>query len=167
MDNSNSLDIVLIRSTLDLMARKSVKWWELETKSSPKTLARAKRAREKANLDPEKVEKRKKYLKEYREKNREETKQKHIIFRYKVLSLYSNNQKPSCACCGEDEINFLSLDHIDGGGTQERKKLNSRGGNSFFFYLKKLGFPKGFQVLCHNCNMAKGIYKTCPHQLKK
>jgi hypothetical protein len=26
------------------------------------------------------------------------------------------------------------------------------------------GFPSGFRTLCHNCNMAKGLYGTCPHE---
>jgi hypothetical protein len=31
--------------------------------------------------------------------------------------------------------------------------------------LKKHGWPKeGFTILCFNCNCAKGIYGTCPHQ---
>ena len=25
-------------------------------------------------------------------------------------------------------------------------------------------FPKGFQILCHNCNVAKGLYGECPHE---
>ena len=31
-------------------------------------------------------------------------------------------------------------------------------------HLKKLGYPKdGYQLLCHNCNCAKGWYGACPH----
>ena len=33
-------------------------------------------------------------------------------------------------------------------------------------YLKIRGFPPGYQVLCHNCNQAKGFYGKCPHQTK-
>lgn len=143
------------------MARKVVKWWKLETKSSPNDLSIAKRFRNK----PSNKIKIKEYQKKYRETHKEELKEKQKIFRYEVLKLYSTNSNvPVCACCGEKEIKFLALDHKEGGGTAQRKALNTRGGNSFFFYLKKLGFPKGFQVLCHNCNMAKGIYKICPHQ---
>jgi hypothetical protein len=28
-------------------------------------------------------------------------------------------------------------------------------------------FPDGFQVLCHNCNLAKGYYGECPHNSLK
>lgn len=27
------------------------------------------------------------------------------------------------------------------------------------------GWPPGYQVLCHNCNVAKRILGTCPHQM--
>jgi len=33
----------------------------------------------------------------------------------------------------------------------------------FYSLLRRLGYPDGFRVLCHNCNMAYGFYKTCPH----
>jgi hypothetical protein len=38
-----------------------------------------------------------------------------------------------------------------------------RGGNVFFAWLKREGYPPGLQVLCHNCNCAKGKKATCPH----
>jgi len=33
-----------------------------------------------------------------------------------------------------------------------------------YSWLKKNNFPKGFQVLCMNCNFAKGKLGKCPHQ---
>jgi hypothetical protein len=30
--------------------------------------------------------------------------------------------------------------------------------------LAKHGYPDTFQLLCHNCNLARGFYGTCPHQ---
>ncbi len=38
------------------------------------------------------------------------------------------------------------------------------GGSVLYSWLKKQGYPPGFQVLCHNCNLAKGYYGACPHQ---
>ena len=71
-----------------------------------------------------------------------------------------------CVCCEEANFAFLSIDHINGGGNQHRKELFGRTGSSHSFYrwLKKNGFPEGFQVLCHNCNFAKWRYGKCPHQ---
>lgn len=82
--------------------------------------------------------------------------------RIEVLSAYSKG-KPQCACCSEETLEFLCIDHINGGGMAHLKQLNRRG-ISFYVWLKKNNYPKGFQVLCHNCNLAKGFYSVCPHQ---
>lgn len=66
-----------------------------------------------------------------------------------------------CACCGEDEIKFLTIEHPNGGGHQERKK---NGYSQMGYWLKKNGWPKGYEVLCYNCNCAKGNYGVCPHK---
>ena len=66
-----------------------------------------------------------------------------------------------CQCCGEREEKFLALDHINGEGP--RHPVRRSGGNSFYAWLKKQGFPPGLQVLCHNCNCAKGRTRDCPH----
>ena len=67
----------------------------------------------------------------------------------------------SCACCGERESVFLTIDHITGGGTKHVKSL----AKNFYDWLVVNGFPSGFQTLCYNCNVGK--YRnggTCPHQ---
>ena len=72
-----------------------------------------------------------------------------------------------CACCGETEITFLTIDHIDGSGREHRGKVlgnRSTGGDRFYRWLKKNDFPPGFQVLCRNCNWGKHIYGKCPHK---
>jgi hypothetical protein len=73
-------------------------------------------------------------------------------------------QPPRCACCGEARMEFLAIDHIDGGGQAHRRKLNTGSGTSFYFKLRKLGWPEGLRVLCHNCNVSLGMYGYCPHQ---
>ncbi len=71
-----------------------------------------------------------------------------------------------CACCGESQPEFLALDHIDGDGAQQRLQIR-RSGNSFYAWLKTLGFPPGLQVLCHSCNGAKGRKGACPHATQR
>ncbi len=77
-----------------------------------------------------------------------------------VVLLHYSNENPKCACCGERENKFLCIDHINGGGKKHRKIT----GSHFYRWVAKNGFPKGLQVLCHNCNMAKGFYGKCPHE---
>jgi hypothetical protein len=81
-------------------------------------------------------------------------------YRTDALVAYGNK----CACCGEVTTEFLGIDHIDGGGVQHRKELALQG-THLYLWLKKEGYPEGFQVLCHNCNLAKGFYGVCPHQV--
>lgn|SRR5579872_937688 len=81
--------------------------------------------------------------------------------RYRVLSHYSGGT-PVCACCGESHLEFLCLDHIDGGGNSERKALGS-GSMGVYRHIIRENFPPGYRVLCHNCNMALGFFGYCPH----
>lgn len=70
-----------------------------------------------------------------------------------------------CTCCGETKLEFLTIDHINGNGAEERRNLNVGAGHQFYHLLKKQGYPKGnYQVLCFNCNFAKHAYGKCPHQ---
>lgn len=70
-----------------------------------------------------------------------------------------------CACCGESELEFLSLDHINGNGAEERGKGIS--GIQILERLRRLGWPeeakKEYRLLCYNCNFTIGHYGYCPH----
>jgi hypothetical protein len=80
--------------------------------------------------------------------------------RDKVLEHYG--RKCSCSKCPETKEEFLTIDHIQGKGHRHRKKI----GGHINKWLIKNNFPLGFQVLCFNCNSAKGIYGMCPHEWK-
>lgn len=80
--------------------------------------------------------------------------------RYTVLIHYGGDP-PKCECCEEPRFEFLSIDHINGGGSRHRKAV---GYGRLYEWLKQNGFPPGYRVLCHNCNQAYGMYGYCPHQ---
>ena len=70
-----------------------------------------------------------------------------------------------CACCGEATPEFLSVDHIDG---YQRASGEPRSGATFLYrWLRRRGFPPGFQVLCFNCNLARGFFGRCPHETQR
>ena len=78
-----------------------------------------------------------------------------VVYRYGGL----------CACCGESRIEFLVIDHENGGGNKHRRSISPNGrGTCFYRWLRKNGYPKGFRVLCQNCNSSLGHYGYCPHQ---
>jgi hypothetical protein len=77
-----------------------------------------------------------------------------------VMTRYGN-KTAACVKCGFDNIDALCLDHINDNGSQERKTVmgkNKNGsGTRFYGYIKKMGFPDGYQTLCANCNLIKEI----------
>lgn len=83
-----------------------------------------------------------------------------------VLCAYGG-QQPCCACCGETRIQFLAIDHINGGGTKHRKSIGVSSGHKFYLWLRNNDYPPGFRVLCHNCNQAIGSYGVCPHSIEE
>lgn len=77
------------------------------------------------------------------------------IVKESVFSHYGRN----CMCCDEDQLEFLQIDHIDGGGVTHRKSIRK----DFYTWLKDEKFPVGFQTLCANCNMGKRLCNgVCP-----
>lgn len=98
----------------------------------------------------------------YREDSNNRTRAWNKKIRFLVLSHYSTNT-PVCACCGEGTLEFLCIDHTNNNGSEDRK-ITKGSGSKTYVWLYKHGYPPGYQVLCHNCNMAKGFYGKCPHQ---
>lgn len=83
-----------------------------------------------------------------------------------VFGHYSNGRFV-CSCCGESEIDLLTIDHTNNDGAKQRRGLNRNngfGGIRIYSWLVKNNFPSGFQVLCSNCNMSKGKHGVCVHQ---
>ncbi len=69
-----------------------------------------------------------------------------------------------CECCGENNWEFLTIDHINGDGREHRKKI---GRTDIYLWLKKRGWPKdSYRLLCFNCNSSFGLLGYCPHQHK-
>lgn len=98
----------------------------------------------------------------YNHYNREKNRQSRIKRRLECLAAYGNK----CVCCDETTIEFLGIDHVNGGGNEHRRNQEIRN-NGIYAWLKRRGYPAGFQVLCHNCNLAKGFYGQCPHKRER
>lgn len=93
-----------------------------------------------------------------RECAKKERKLKRISLKLEIIAAYGGK----CICCKCKTIEFLTIDHIDGGGAKHRKQVDS---NVFYQWLKKNSYPKdNYQILCFNCNYAKHICGICPHQ---
>lgn len=76
------------------------------------------------------------------------------------ISIYSN-ETMSCKCCNEKILDFLTIDHINGGGRRHKKQIKT----DLYVWLIRNNFPEGFQVLCMNCNWGKYVNGgICPHK---
>lgn len=98
--------------------------------------------------------------KTYRESNKDKVKKwkKTALLKIKLEVFDHYSKSRSCNICGFININALVVDHINGGGKKEKRILN-KAGNAFYYWLKKQGYPNGYQILCANCNMIKGTSK--------
>lgn len=85
-----------------------------------------------------------------------------VKHRNAVIAAYGSK----CACCGETEQKFLTIDHVHNDGHMARKnKLHPHDTLNFYRWLAKHGFPSDFQLLCMNCNFGKSRNNgVCPHQ---
>lgn len=97
-----------------------------------------------------------------KKKHNETVQKQRLQTKLKVYNHYSNFDI-KCNCCGEKEILFLSLDHINNDGYKHRKNIS----NNTLGWIIKNNFPPIFQLLCMNCNHGKMRTKSkiCPHQL--
>lgn len=103
----------------------------------------------------------------YRERNKDRLHAQQAAERRRVkvevLNHYANGPA-RCSCCGEPRIEFLTIDHPDNNGSEERKRLGRQAGITFYRWLRQQGYPPGYGVLCYNCNCAKGFFGACPHK---
>lgn len=79
--------------------------------------------------------------------------------------VYSHYGK-KCNCCGETNLLFLTIDHIENDGYKEKTKSgNRRSGTPMYTLIVKNGFPESYQILCMNCNLGKARNGgVCPHK---
>lgn len=78
-------------------------------------------------------------------------KQWHRKLRAIVIDAYGGK----CHYCQNNELIFLTIDHINNDGNQHRKTIR---GSRIYQWLYHNNYPTGFQVLCWNCNSAKHIH---------
>ena len=82
-------------------------------------------------------------------------------FRAQAVAAYGGR----CECCGESHPMFLAFDHVNGGGSKERREV---GLQAMLCRLRREGWPRDdMRLLCHNCNGAEGMLHYCPHRARR
>ncbi len=97
------------------------------------------------------------YREKYPEKYLENTRRYALVQRRKLkLEVFTHYSRglPRCASCDEGRLACLSIDHINGRSSEEKRKTGLKGA-TFYRWLKVNGYPNGFQVLCMNCQWIK------------
>lgn len=110
----------------------------------------------------------KKWRAKHPERVKEKTKEMRDNRKFEVFAIYSDGQ-PKCACCGENHIEFLTIDHINNDGAKHRREIfgkhNRLGGYAFYAWIKKNNLPEDLQVLCMNCQTGRKLNNgICPHK---
>lgn len=96
--------------------------------------------------------------------NRDARKKINVTWRWKLRLEMISAYGGACTCCGETVAQFLVIDHINNDGYTKRA-AGEQSGAALYRRLKFLGWPKDeYQLLCMNCNFAKGHFGECPHQ---
>jgi transcription elongation factor Elf1 len=74
-----------------------------------------------------------------------------------------------CRCCGETEVSFLSIDHVNNDGHLEKWPSGHRiAGRQLYQRIVRDNYPDKYQVLCMNCNHGKRMNNgVCPHEMVK
>jgi hypothetical protein len=104
--------------------------------------------------------KRRKHRFDAPEKYRASDRRAHVKLKLDAFNAYGGAR---CACCSEENIEFLTIDHMNGNGNEHRRQIGGSGYKTYQ-WLRKNGYPTGFRVLCFNCNSARGAYGYCPHE---
>jgi hypothetical protein len=97
---------------------------------------------------------------EHKDLIQEKNRKRQGTMRQKIFTHYGGPD-PHCICCGEMHSEFLTVDHINGGGNKHREQIGQGG---LYGWLIKNNFPDGFRILCLNCNWSIGVRGYCPHQ---
>lgn len=92
-----------------------------------------------------------------------------VQYRQTLKKLIYKKYGNECKCCGEQNLIFLTIDHVNNDGYLERDPSGKRtGGRSLYNKIIAEDYPDRFQLLCMNCNFGKSINKgICPHRLEE
>lgn len=96
----------------------------------------------------------KKGYRKHKDNKREYQRELRTKYKNRFLDMYGD----CCSCCGESIKDFLTIEHKQG-----QQKATRRTGLVAYRDSIKEYRPDLYDVLCWNCNCAKGHLGYCPH----
>jgi hypothetical protein len=71
-----------------------------------------------------------------------------------------------CYCCDENNIGFLSIEHLDDNGKEHGNGKNRYKGEVLYRFLIKNNYPARITIACFNCNIGRQNNNgVCPHNI--
>lgn len=133
-------------------AKYGKKWYDENREKRQKSIKKW------ATENPEKrAEITRKWYLENRSKKANEQWERLLRYKTQVMEAYGGK----CSCCGEKDITFLTVEHLNRNGDEHRKVVGN-----FYKWLIQNNFPKeGLSILCMNCNWAERHGRKCPHKV--
>lgn len=124
-------------------------------KESLKEYAKIYYIKNKEKIKKDRVKNKSKWSEKRKSKQKEYYKTNYREKQLKFITMYGGR----CVCCGEGKIEFLTIEHKLG-------QIGKKKDTSFKAYslaIEKYQ-PDIYEILCMNCNHAKGRYGICPHK---
>jgi hypothetical protein len=107
-------------------------------------------------LGPARRKKQREYMREYRK-----THNYNDRIQSTLLEIYGS----VCACCGESERKFLTIDHVNNDGAEKRRTY---GKSKYRRWLSQQPKQPDIRTLCWNCNCGRRLNNgVCPHEENK
>jgi len=101
------------------------------------------------------------YKQKYREANLEVLREKQRLYHARHRDQCLKHYGGKCAVCRESRTEYLAIDHINNNGAEHRAQIGGSGAATHRWLVKNK-FPRGFQVLCTNCNVLKARRVDAP-----
>ncbi len=136
----SEIPVVSSAEKVDVYKKKTVLWWQIRElcRNKPRSM----QMKIYRSAHPEKA-----FEQWLHQRDRNQN------FKVEVLTHYGNG-KCACVKCGESRVACLSIDHIEGGGNKQRVG-RLRASTAFYRWLKREGYPEGYQTLCMNDQFVK------------
>lgn len=107
------------------------------------------------------------WYREFYKRNPKRYARKAKEYRDRLMDKFFEHYGNACLCCGEKNRLFLTIEHLNGGGSEHRRQRPG-GVNKIVVDIRRAGWPKEYATLCMNCNFGKWRNGgTCPHVVEK
>lgn len=96
------------------------------------------------------------YMRKYRKENPEKAKEYQRLYMQQIRIEVLKELGGVCRICSFSDVRALQIDHVNGDGAEDRRKM--RGRKYLLFVLDSVKNKENrYQLLCANCNWIKRV----------